>query len=158
LYDKTNNNMGQYYKVVNITKKEVLNPHMFGNGAKLTEFTSAGLSTMQGLGILLSDGNGRGGGDLDSENPIVGSWAGDQIVIAGDYADKGKFVKDETVNLYTESESYKDVSFDVIEALCEDRWWRQLFYEEWKERNFRDWMEERQEFKEKIFGKQTQNA
>ena len=27
--------MGQYYKVVNKTKKEFLDPHSFGHGAKL---------------------------------------------------------------------------------------------------------------------------
>ena len=84
--------MGQYYKVVNTTKKQVMIPHSFGSGAKLMEFSSDGMSIMQGLAVLLADGNGRGGGDLNSSNSIVGSWAGDQIVVAGDYADEGNFV------------------------------------------------------------------
>jgi len=84
--------MGQYYLVVNLTKREYLNPRKFGDGAKLLEFGSSAVGTMCGLAILLADGNNRGGGDLRSENPIIGSWAGDKIVIAGDYADAFKFV------------------------------------------------------------------
>lgn len=146
--------MGQYYKVVNTTKKQVMNPHSFGSGAKLMEFSSDRMSIMQGLAILLADGNGRGGGDLRSENPLVGSWAGDSIVIAGDYADEGKFVQDEKVNLYREANDYEDISFKVIEALCDDTWWKEDYYEGWKSDNFNDWHEERQAFKEKLFGKQ----
>lgn len=145
--------MGQYYKVVNTTKKQVMFAHAFGSGAKLMEFSSDGMSIMQGLAILLADGNGRGGGDLRSENPIVGSWAGDSIVVAGDYADEGKFVDDPTKTLYEIAETYEDISFKVIEALCDDGWWRQNYYDEWKERNFEDWNEERQLFKENLFGK-----
>jgi hypothetical protein len=146
--------MGQYYKVVNTTKKQVMIPHSFGSGAKLMEFSSDGMSIMQGLAVLLADGNGRGGGDLNSSNSIVGSWAGDQIVVAGDYADEGNFVDDATKNLYEVSETYEDISFKVIEALCDDKWYREDYYNEWKNRGFQDWNEERQLFKEKMFGKQ----
>ena len=145
--------MGQYYKVVNTTKKQVMIPHSFGSGAKLMEFSSDSMSIMQGLAVLLADGNGRGGGDLGSSNSIVGSWAGDQIVVAGDYADEGKFVDDATKNLYEVSETYEDISFKVIGVLCDDSWYRQDYYNEWKERNFEDWNEERQSFKENLFGK-----
>ena len=146
--------MGQYYKVVNTTKKQVMIPHSFGSGAKLMEFSSDRMSIMQGLAILLADGNGRGGGDLRSENPIVGSWAGDNIVVAGDYADIGNFVESDPLKtLYEVAETYEDISFKVIETLCDDSWWRQDYYDEWKERNFEDWNEERQQFKENLFGK-----
>lgn len=99
--------MGQYYYVVNVDKRQYLHPHKFGDGLKLLEFGSSGGGTMQGLGVLLADGNGRGGGDLlahtnhdegiygspcQDTHPIVGSWAGDRIVVAGDYADPGKHV------------------------------------------------------------------
>ena len=151
--------MGQYYKVVNTTKGEFLEPHSFGSGAKLMEFSSDGMSIMQGLAILLADGNNRGGGDLRSEKDIVGSWAGDNIVITGDYADEGRFVPVKgvgvKVNLYTyASENFLDVSFEVIRALCDDGWWREEYFNEWKNRGFQDWNEERQLFKESIFGKQ----
>jgi len=108
--------MGQYYKVVNKTKKQYLCPWTFGNGAKLMEFVSDGTGVLQGLGILLAEGNGRGGGDLHSDNYLIGSWAGDEVFISGDYADS---------ELYHEAENkYKDISIDVYACLCEDDWFR----------------------------------
>lgn len=145
--------MGQYYKVVNITKKQVMNPYTFGSGGKLMEFSSDAMSIMQGLAILLADGNGRGGGDLHSENPIIGSWAGDQIVVTGDYADPGKFVEYPQRNLYDVASDYEDISLKVIGLLCEDSWWKQEYYEGWKRRNFEHWDNEIQSFNEKLFGK-----
>ena len=68
--------MGQYYKIVNIKKKQYISPHTFGDGSKLMEFSMSANGVLAGLSILLADGNGRGGGDLNSDNPIVGSWAG----------------------------------------------------------------------------------
>lgn len=84
--------MGQYYLLVNLTKRQYVQPNYLGDGSKLMEFGSSSPGTMTALAVLLADGNGRGGGDLASSNPVVGSWAGDQIVVTGDYADDGKFV------------------------------------------------------------------
>lgn len=119
--------MGQYYKIVNLDKKEFLTPWTFKDGAKLLEFGCSPEGTMTGLAILLASGNGRGGGDLYRSGPaykmgkvkphqkvdhswtspnrkgtkeilheiripsIIGSWAGDRVVIAGDYADTNLF-------------------------------------------------------------------
>ena len=121
--------MGQYYKIVNIKKKQYITPHIFGDGAKLMEFSMSANGVLSGLAILLADGNGRGGGDLNSDNPIVGWWAGDNIVIAGDYADEGKFVKEPNQNLYrVASDEGEDISLKVLDALCDDRW----FFEEFR--------------------------
>ena len=112
--------MGQYYKIVNIKKKEYITPHRFGDGAKLMEFSMSANGVLAGLAILLADGNGRGGGDLRSDNEIVGNWAGDNIVVAGDYADLGKFVKDKERNLYDIAViEGKDISLQVLEALLQ---------------------------------------
>ena len=116
--------MGQYYKIVNIKKKQYITPHTFGDGSKLMEFSMSANGVLAGLAILLADGNGRGGGDLHSENDIVGSWAGDNIVIAGDYADDGKFVKDADKNLYhIASIEGEDISIKVLEALFDDSYY-----------------------------------
>ena len=116
--------MGQYYKIVNIKKKQYISPHTFGDGSKLMEFSMSANGVLAGLAILLADGNGRGGGDLHSENDIVGSWAGDNIVIAGDYADDGKFVKDADKNLYhIASIEGEDISIKVLEALFDDSYY-----------------------------------
>jgi len=123
--------MGQYYYVTNIDKKEYINPHKFNDGLKLMEFGSSGMGTMNGLAILLADGNGGGSGDLRSNNEIIGSWSGDKIVIAGDYADENKWgVENEGKNIYsTAAESWKDISEEVIEALCDDVFFKKHFNE-----------------------------
>ncbi len=161
--------MGQYYKAVNLDKKEFMHPHACGDGAKLMEFALSSMSMMSCLAILLADGNGRGGGDLfgvpckacggsslaneckscngDRYEPlpkIVGSWAGDRIVIAGDYADSGKFIPPEYVprewdadkdgritvyNLAHEDNGWKDVSLEAMTALAMDKFVRKEFIE-----------------------------
>ena len=121
--------MGQYYKIVNIKKKQYISPYIFGDGSKLMEFSMSANGVLAGLSILLADGNGRGGGDLHSENDIVGSWAGDNIVVAGDYADEGKFVKDVNRNLYSIANiEGEDISLKVLDALCDD----QYFFSEFR--------------------------
>ena len=121
--------MGQYYVIVNLDKHEYLKPHDFGEGAKLMEFGASGCGTMGGLAILLSDGNGRGGGDCQSDSPLIGSWVGDHIVIAGDYADVGSHVPEDeiemypTLNLYHivhEAAGWKNISEEVAEAINEE--------------------------------------
>jgi hypothetical protein len=137
--------MGQYYKAVNLDKKQFVRPHACNNGAKLMEFGLSGMGMMSCLAILLADGNGRGGGDLYSENPIIGSWAGDRIVITGDYADDGKFIPEsqgplewdgkehEDYNLYTlanEDYGWKDISIEAMRALTDDRYVKKIFEKE----------------------------
>ena len=113
--------MGQYYLVVNLDKRQFLDPHCCGDGLKLLEFGCSGTGTLTALAVLLADGNGRGRGDLRSNNPIIGSWAGDRIVVAGDYADDGKFVADQKRNLYgVAREEFQDVSRTVLRALADD--------------------------------------
>jgi hypothetical protein len=116
--------MGQYYLVVNIDKKQYLNPVDFNDGMKLAEFGHSTEGTLLALTLLLADGNGRGGGDFfcsqylreqeryqqkkaktlpnarKLNDPIIGSWAGDRIVIAGGYADSREFLTGEEVQRY----------------------------------------------------------
>jgi len=117
--------MGQYYLPVNLDKGEYLDPHKFGDGLKLLEFGDSSSGTMTSLAILLADGNGRGGGDLHSESPIIGSWRGDRIVVAGDYADPNNFIpnglKDELFDRMLEGqkerETYKEGHIDEETAV-----------------------------------------
>ena len=125
--------MGQYYKVFNKTKKEYLNPHTFGNGLKLMEFTSDGKGILQGLSLLLANGNGRGGGDLHSDNPLIGSWSGHSITIEGDYADDTLWDELEPT-IYGDNDNHvpnprydkewTDISADVLRLLFEDSYIR----------------------------------
>jgi len=133
--------MGQYYVLVNLDKKEFLHPHAFGNGLKLLEFGDSSSGTMTGLAILLADGNGRGGGDLHSQNPIIGSWAGDRIVIAGDYADEGKWGLEPTETLYSRAHKcYHDISVEVMTAMADDKWLRQGLLERRGHFGSDDWL------------------
>lgn len=79
--------MGQAHMVVNLTRKEFIFPHNLGDGYKLMEFGHGG-GTMLALAVLLAascKGGARGGGDIDSQDRLIGRWAGDKIAIIGDY-------------------------------------------------------------------------
>ena len=120
--------MGQYYVIVNIEKKEFLHPHQFGDGLKLLEFGCNSCDILTGLTILLADeNNNRYWWNLKSKDSIIGSWAGNKIVIAGNYADPDKFgiktatKEDPNCNLYDKATKYyKDVSLAVIDVLKEN--------------------------------------
>lgn len=138
--------MGQYHLIVNLDKQQYIHPHNFNDGLKLLEFGCSGSGAMTGLAILLADSNNRGGGDLRSEHPIIGSWAGDRITITGDYGDEGRWLENidrgelqtiadeayaegyqqaERVNLYAYAqEKFADVSAQVLEAMAEDAYIR----------------------------------
>ena len=141
--------MGQYYKVVNLDKRQTLNPNIFNDGLKLLEFGCSANGTMCALAVLTASGNGRGGGDLaithesktkplpsmredqrvewQSEHKdlngdktciagivptIVGSWAGDRIVVAGDYDDPGKFLTRELVREWCVSKGWASTAVE----------------------------------------------
>jgi len=98
--------MGQYYVTVNLDKGEFLNPNDFGQGLKLLEFGSDSNGLLTALALLCSNGNGNGGGDIRTDEKrhprrakmlkaTAGRWAGDRIVVAGDYGDYGKFMTPE---------------------------------------------------------------
>jgi len=77
--------MGQYFQIVNLTKKEYLDPHKCASGLKFFELLAADPPTKI-LGFLLRLSNEGGGGDIDTTGKkYVGRWAGDSIVIVGDY-------------------------------------------------------------------------
>lgn len=108
--------MGQYWKVVNLDKKEFVHPHQLGSGLKLWEQLANHPGTGAALIILCAAmPQARGGGDFDlDENwhgperkfpehnvtpgPMpddyqtvaartIGRWAGDRIALIGDYAE-----------------------------------------------------------------------
>ena len=106
--------MGQYWKAVNLDKREYLDPHKMDSGAKLWEQLAAP-SVGQALVILCAaQREARGAGDLDmdinwhgperefpqhdacggpmpSDYPAIamrtiGRWAGNRVAFVGDYA------------------------------------------------------------------------
>lgn len=107
--------MGQYYYTVNLDKGEYLHPHRFGQGLKLLEFGCDSGGVGLALTVLASNGNGRGGGDFHLDDvdqdklPILpGHWAGDRILVAGDYGDEGEFLTDEQIQEWRETFSEEE--------------------------------------------------
>ena len=81
--------MGQYFVIVNLDKKEYLDPHKMGSGMKLYEITGSNLSRV--LPYLLRQSTGLGGGDIYEPDRCknAGIWAGDRIIVIGDYDEDG---------------------------------------------------------------------
>ena len=65
--------MGQYYRVINIDKKEQMTPHQYDQGAKLMEHSYLGNSFVGAVTSLLKK-----------------EWKGDRVVWIGDYFDAGE--------------------------------------------------------------------
>jgi hypothetical protein len=95
--------MGQYHKVYNIDRKEMLHAHKLGLGLKLMEQVGFEKSTADALFLLLANSNGRGGGDAD-DHSFIGRWAGDRIVVQGDYAGPGDqgYIDPELLETFTD--------------------------------------------------------
>jgi hypothetical protein len=109
--------MGQYHIAVNIDKRQYIDPYRFGDGGKLLDFGPAGHGMMLGLCALLARDDGGGGGDFLAHNPLVGSWAGDRILIVGDYGRPGRDVTPEDIKAYQDQEHVSETP-DLYEAAC----------------------------------------
>lgn len=104
--------MGQYHKLYNLDRKEMVHGHDIDNGLKLLEQVGCVKCTSTALFLLVSNSNDRGSGDAPAHS-LIGSWAGDRIVVQGDYAepsDKG-FVSEDDKDLF------KNISATVLEML-----------------------------------------
>lgn len=83
--------MGQYHKLVNVDKKEYLDPHSIGLGVKQWEHQSEARWPLYGslsdaMYILTMTSPARGGGDMPASE-ISGRWAGDRVMVVGDYTE-----------------------------------------------------------------------
>ena len=96
--------MGQYFRAVNLDKKEYVCPWKIGGLAKLWEWC---MNKQAGIfPFLLRKSNEGGGGDIQKDYKTAGRWAGDRIVLIGDY-DKSK--------LWDKSQrKYTDISAQLI--------------------------------------------
>jgi hypothetical protein len=138
--------MSSFYIAVNTTKRQYILPHAFGDGMRFTEFAASSHGMMFALAALLVSRNET----LATSSPVIGSWAGDSVVLAADN-DAGRFVPGpdalaaaarleqqdpqvgavlpEHLSLFTVARVvYEDVSVKVKLALHEDafaRFWMQ---------------------------------
>jgi hypothetical protein len=88
--DKKGHTMGQYHSIYNLDKREVIHPHDIGLGAKQREHTGHLASLSDMMYILTTCSPMRGGGDFYAEvmKEFIGRWAGDRVVVIGDYAEQ----------------------------------------------------------------------
>jgi hypothetical protein len=109
--------MGQYHVLVNVDKKETVSPHGLGLGLKQYEHIGEFNGTLaDAMYILMMTSPARGGGDFPSTN-ISSRWAGDRVLVLGDYTEDSDVPSIPNVgSLYNESESYTDITDLVAEA------------------------------------------
>ena len=113
--------MGQYWICINETKKEYINPHMFGDGAKAMEFSCSSQGMLTALTILLDDG-GLKEKFNDQESQVVGRWAGDELRMVGDYGDSEIWKnEDEIISPYDLAhKEWNNISKLVLKIMTND--------------------------------------
>lgn len=115
--------MGQYYVIANLDKQQFIHPHKFGDGLKLVEFAGSGAGVMSALAMLLATSNGRGGGDVQSKNPVVGSWRGNRIAVVGDYtkdADLPDYSEASKIFKKCEDGEFTDISDQLVPIVAKE--------------------------------------
>jgi hypothetical protein len=103
--------MGQYFKAINLDKREYVCPWCVGEVAKLWEWAANPHGAL--FTLLLRKSTEGGGGDFhgltyeENGSAIVGRWAGDRVVLCGDYDDS---------RLWDALPRYRNVSRELVEA------------------------------------------
>lgn len=101
--------MGQYHKLINITKKEYIVGHDIGINLKHYEQIGFEGSMADVLYcLMIAQGNERRGGGDVSGHKYIGRWTGDDVAIVGDYYDDKLGDNHKYYNLYDEVEANKD--------------------------------------------------
>jgi len=101
--------MGQYFVIANLDKKEYINPHRMAFGAKLWEIAVNRIAAV--FPFLLRQSSEGGGGDIDFDSKYAGRWAGDRIVVVGDYDDSGLY------DFVKVSPEWKEISPEILDEL-----------------------------------------
>lgn len=115
--------MGQYFYIANLDKREYLHPHKLGMGLKLWE-----ICANSGAGVvpymLRKSDEGGGGDQNDDKAKWCGRWAGDRIVVIGDYDSSKLFQEIDGDNEELDvmgamgaplKQGWKDISLEVRE-------------------------------------------
>ena len=79
--------MGQYHILANLSNGEYVHPHSLGMGLKQYEHTLFKGDLAHAMYLLTMTSPMRGGGDWQGFEGISGRWAGDIVVILGDYTE-----------------------------------------------------------------------
>lgn len=110
--------MGQYHKLVNLDKQEQVSPYAIGLLGKQYEHTGSPGGLSDALYLLTMISPEQGGGDFPLTE-VSGRWAGDRVVVVGDYTQENAVpgYEGDTSKLY-EAE-FSDISDKVREAFSQ---------------------------------------
>lgn len=110
--------MGQYFKAVNLDKREVVCPWCMDGGAKLWEWAANVQGSIFTLLLRKSDEGGGGdfygyhkgcdeGGPIHGPvSPIAGRWAGDRVCLVGDY---------DSSKLWDDLPTFRNITKEVVD-------------------------------------------
>lgn len=82
--------MGQYFLLINLDKKEYIDPFKLGGGYKLWEWM-ANFTIFLPFFLLRKSTEGGGGDYHGRELKNLGRWAGDRVMLVGDYDESGLY-------------------------------------------------------------------
>jgi hypothetical protein len=111
--------MGQYFKAVNLDKREVVCPWCIGGGAKLWEWAANAQGSIFTLLLRKSDeggggdyygyhrGCGEGGPITCPVSRIAGRWADDRVALVGDY---------DSSKIWEELPTFHNISEELVET------------------------------------------
>jgi hypothetical protein len=116
--------MSQQFRIVNVKKHQFIDPAAFGALPTLLSLASAKLPSTA-LMVLMANSLGQvkhhGRDDINSTSPVPGSWAGDTIVIAGEYAipscngeEECRLPDASNINLYNRCVPFMDESVSAV--------------------------------------------
>lgn len=108
--------MGQYHRLYNLDRKEYVEPYALGLGAKQYEHTGCKASLSDAMYMLVMTSPASGGGDW-TPTPMSGRWAGDRVVVVGDYTQADAIPGYPDANTIYGSKEFKDISTEVATAL-----------------------------------------
>jgi hypothetical protein len=97
--------MGQYFRLINLDKKEYVDPWDIGGSAKLWEWCAN--SQCGVIPFLLRRSSEGGGGDVQKDYRLAGRWAEDRIALVGDY--------DESKLFDAAEKKFRNISQELVE-------------------------------------------
>jgi hypothetical protein len=126
--------MGQYHVLVNLDKEEVVSPHGLGLGLKQYEHLGEFNGTLaDAMYILTMTSPNRSGGDLP-DTGISGRWAGDRVVVLGDYtSDEDLSDYPNASLLFNATDKWVDIT-DLVATAFESVFRIKITGEGWKTR------------------------